>query len=210
MRAQAGGEGGCKGNLQVFASASTLSRQRHYNSLQSAVTARALLATRLLSVSLAQANTRKTAKPGGPIGRLRPRRARGDDGQCYTRAASTTHPSAKEREGEKEASETHLRTVAAAVVETVHAPPAVVFLQALQCQMPTAVRLTESCEAHERQRPAPPHFVLAHHLLLRRNSSTAVESRETNLAAEGATARDEPNQHSSPRARRNSESRTHV
>lgn len=40
---------------------------------------------------------------------------------------------------------THLRTVAAAVVETVHAPPAVVFLQALQCQMPTAVRLTESC-----------------------------------------------------------------
>lgn len=31
------------------------------------------------------------------------------------------------------------------MVETVQAPPAVVFLQALQCQMPTAVRLTESC-----------------------------------------------------------------
>lgn len=40
----------------------------------------------------------------------------------------------------------HLRTVAAAVVETVQAPPAVVFLQALQCQIPTAVRLTESYE----------------------------------------------------------------
>lgn len=38
----------------------------------------------------------------------------------------------------------HLRTVAAAVVETVQAPPAVVFLHALQCQIPTAVRLTES------------------------------------------------------------------
>ena len=38
----------------------------------------------------------------------------------------------------------YLRTVAAAVVETVQAPPAVVFLQALQCQIPTAVRLTES------------------------------------------------------------------
>jgi hypothetical protein len=40
---------------------------------------------------------------------------------------------------------THLRTVAAAVVDTVHAPPAIVFLQELQCQMPTAVRFTESC-----------------------------------------------------------------
>ena len=39
---------------------------------------------------------------------------------------------------------THLRTVAAAVVETVHAPPATVFLQALHSQIPTAVRLTES------------------------------------------------------------------
>ena len=39
---------------------------------------------------------------------------------------------------------THLRTVAAAVVETVHAPPAIVFLQALQCQIPTAVLFTES------------------------------------------------------------------
>lgn len=39
---------------------------------------------------------------------------------------------------------TNDRTVAAAVVETVHAPPAVVFLHALQCQIPTAVRLTES------------------------------------------------------------------
>jgi len=38
----------------------------------------------------------------------------------------------------------HLRTVAAAVVETVHAPPAMTFLQALHFQIPTAVRLTES------------------------------------------------------------------
>ena len=34
--------------------------------------------------------------------------------------------------------------MAAAVVETVHAPPAIVFLQALQCQIPTAVLFTES------------------------------------------------------------------
>ena len=39
----------------------------------------------------------------------------------------------------------HLRTVAAAVVATVQAPPAIVFLHERQCQMPTAVRLTESC-----------------------------------------------------------------
>ncbi len=39
---------------------------------------------------------------------------------------------------------THLRTVAAAVVVTVHAPPAIVFLHALQCQIPTAVLFTES------------------------------------------------------------------
>jgi len=36
--------------------------------------------------------------------------------------------------------------VAAAVVDTVHAPPAIVFLHDLQCQMPTAVRFTESCD----------------------------------------------------------------
>lgn len=46
--------------------------------------------------------------------------------------------------------ETYLRTVAAAVVETVQAPPAVVFLQALQCQIPTAVRLTESYRKRNR------------------------------------------------------------
>lgn len=33
---------------------------------------------------------------------------------------------------------THLRTVAAAVVETVHAPPAMTFRQALHFQIPTA------------------------------------------------------------------------
>lgn len=37
-----------------------------------------------------------------------------------------------------------LRTVAAAVVVTVHAPPAMVFLQALQFQIPTADLFTES------------------------------------------------------------------
>lgn len=41
--------------------------------------------------------------------------------------------------------DTHLRTVAAAVVETVHAPPAMTFLQELHFQIPTAWRLTESC-----------------------------------------------------------------
>jgi hypothetical protein len=46
---------------------------------------------------------------------------------------------------------THLRTVAAAVVETVHAPPAIVFLQALQCQIPTAVLFTESYRNQQRQ-----------------------------------------------------------
>lgn len=39
---------------------------------------------------------------------------------------------------------THLRTVAAAVVETVHAPPAMTFLQDEQFQIPTADRLTVS------------------------------------------------------------------
>lgn len=38
----------------------------------------------------------------------------------------------------------HLRTVAAAVVETVQAPPAMTFLHALQPQMPTADRFTVS------------------------------------------------------------------
>jgi len=38
-----------------------------------------------------------------------------------------------------------LRTVAAAVVETVHAPPAMTFLHAEQFQMPTARRFTLSC-----------------------------------------------------------------
>ena len=38
----------------------------------------------------------------------------------------------------------YLRTVAAVVVETDHAPPAIVFLHAEQCQIPTAVLLTES------------------------------------------------------------------
>jgi hypothetical protein len=39
---------------------------------------------------------------------------------------------------------TYLRTVAAAVVDTVHAPPAITFLHEPQFQMPTAVRFTES------------------------------------------------------------------
>ena len=42
----------------------------------------------------------------------------------------------------------YLRTVAAAVVDTVQAPPAMVFLQALHDQIPTAVLLTESYEAN--------------------------------------------------------------
>ena len=39
---------------------------------------------------------------------------------------------------------TNLRTVAAAVVDTVHAPPAITFLHERHSQIPTAVRLTES------------------------------------------------------------------
>lgn len=42
-------------------------------------------------------------------------------------------------------SPTHLRTVAAAVVDTVHAPPAMIFLHDKHPQIPTALRLTESC-----------------------------------------------------------------
>jgi hypothetical protein len=44
-------------------------------------------------------------------------------------------------EGRRDA---YLRTVAAAVVDTVHAPPAMTFLHALQFQIPTAVLFTES------------------------------------------------------------------
>ena len=40
---------------------------------------------------------------------------------------------------------THLRTVAAAVVDTVQAPPAITFLHDPHFQMPTAWRFTESC-----------------------------------------------------------------
>lgn len=39
---------------------------------------------------------------------------------------------------------THLRTVAAAVVDRVHAPPAMTFLHERHSQMPTALRLTLS------------------------------------------------------------------
>jgi len=41
--------------------------------------------------------------------------------------------------------DTYLRTVAAAVVDTVQAPPAMIFLHALHFQIPTAVLFTESC-----------------------------------------------------------------
>ena len=40
---------------------------------------------------------------------------------------------------------THLRTVAAEVVETVHAPPAMTFLHEEQFQIPTFVLFTVSC-----------------------------------------------------------------
>ena len=40
--------------------------------------------------------------------------------------------------------------MAAAVVDTVHAPPAITFLHAPQLQIPTAVRLTESYETVSR------------------------------------------------------------
>ena len=46
---------------------------------------------------------------------------------------------------------TDLRTVAAAVVETVHAPPAMTFLHELLFQIPTAWRFTESYTRYIRQ-----------------------------------------------------------
>lgn len=48
------------------------------------------------------------------------------------------------RANSSQAEMTHLRTVAAAVVETVHAPPAMTFLHELHFQIPTAWRFTES------------------------------------------------------------------
>ena len=55
--------------------------------------------------------------------------------------------SERQKEGARQRgveSPTHLLTVAAAEVVTVHAPPAITFLQALHSQIPTAVRFTES------------------------------------------------------------------
>jgi hypothetical protein len=48
-------------------------------------------------------------------------------------------------------SKTYLRTVTAVVVETDQAPPAMVFLHAEQCQIPTAVLLTESYSFYGRK-----------------------------------------------------------
>ena len=66
--------------------------------------------------------------------------------------------------------DTHLRTVAAAVVETVHAPPAITFLHELHFQIPTAWRFTESCSIEPYEFPPIQHVACA----------------KTNLAAEGA------------------------
>ena len=52
---------------------------------------------------------------------------------------------------------TNLRTVAAAVVDTVHAPPAMTFLHAEQFQMPTACRFTLSCKEENLTRAASGH-----------------------------------------------------
>lgn len=134
---------------------------------------------------------------------IRPQRVHGDDGRyCASTQPQTGQHSeqgrARRNEGERG---TDLRTVAAAVVETVQAPPAVVFLQALQCQIPTAVRLTESCQRHHpprvsvlrpssRQTHSSPLFDLC-----RSRSSSAglldplrewCARIKTNLAAEGA------------------------
>jgi hypothetical protein len=97
----------------------------------------------------------------------------GGQGRAYNNTAETPHASVTSRSRRivlglyQEATLmmakkclTHLRTVAAAVVDTVHAPPAIVFLHALQFQMPTAERFTlsyaESCsvraDAHVRKR----------------------------------------------------------
>lgn len=102
-------------------------------------------------------------------------------------------------------SETNLRTVAAAVVETVQAPPAVVFLQALQCQIPTAVRLTESCVSRFPCRQYPRCFSAtkspfpdacnpARVIVPGSDGATTGEKIETNLAAEGAAEWEEYDQ----------------
>jgi hypothetical protein len=71
---------------------------------------------------------------------------------------------------------TNLRTVAAAVVDTVHAPPAMTFLHAEQFQMPTAFRFTLSCKNKKkdqssewaRQKKNPPESCSGFHLPCRR------------------------------------------
>ena len=61
-----------------------------------------------------------------------------DDGPCYkTRKTVRLY-------GYQNEMDTDLRTVAAAVVDTVHAPPAMTFLQDEQPQIPTADLFTES------------------------------------------------------------------
>jgi hypothetical protein len=63
----------------------------------------------------------------------------------------------------------HLRTVAAAVVDTVHAPPAMTLRHAPQFQMPTAERFTLSCVRDHRE-----------------HARARAGGGQTDLAAEGA------------------------
>jgi hypothetical protein len=67
------------------------------------------------------------------------RSVRATDGQCWI-------PWSKGF-GLRKVSITYLRTVAAAVVETVHAPPAMTFLHDPQFHIPTAVLFTESYQS---------------------------------------------------------------
>jgi hypothetical protein len=68
---------------------------------------------------------------------------REDDGSCWKvkgKKGRSSAPSCKEGLNRR----AYLRTVAAAVVDSVHAPPAIDFLHAEQFQMPTARRFTVS------------------------------------------------------------------
>lgn len=72
---------------------------------------------------------------------------RQNEALCFREFPQPTNSAADRLEARfvKNSNSTYLRTVAAAVVVTVHAPPATVFLHALQFQIPTAVLFTESC-----------------------------------------------------------------
>jgi len=71
-----------------------------------------------------------------------------NEGSGFCEFPQPTHSAAEHSEAprhwQKMGRTTHLRTVAAAVVDTTQAPPARTLLHALHLQMPTFVRFTAS------------------------------------------------------------------